>query len=84
MAIIACPETYQCTIECGGGAGSEDCMGTTIACSQTGVCYLGCVGAASCAGAVMGCGNNACTANCSGGANKPIVGCGKACGCNGC
>jgi hypothetical protein len=82
---VQCPADYACNVECNCGGGDvQCCQNTIINCSTDGPCALTCgSGAQQCQGTSLNCGDNECSASCSG-IPKPNVFCGSSCDCTGC
>jgi hypothetical protein len=74
---IHCPDQYACRVNC--GIGLDVCENMVVNCSATGTCLLTCEHAA-CVNTQLTCGENACTATCTG-TCSPVVNCGPSCNC---
>jgi hypothetical protein len=78
---VTCPDEYACIVDCNSGGAA--CQGAVIHCSAQGTCSIGCGAGNQCDGAQLLCGNDACTASCSGG-SMPALTCGDSCMCTTC
>lgn len=80
-ATINCPDSYACAATCSAQAACRD---LTMNCSANGTCSVTCSADNQvCRDADVNCGDNSCTATCSGGF-LPTVACGTSCSCTTC